>query len=306
MLEMISAEIFKASRKKRFWVLLAFFILVAPALQLISAAFVSNRVAGSGLADGNTINTAINQIASPYNMARNSLGGLFQLMLLPVVAVMAIFLIGEERSFKMWKTILVANPDRIRVITAKFVSGMLLLAAILFGGLLGSLVFGSLATVAGLSDGFGGDWGALVALHFLQWLVLAAPLALGFLIAWLTASPAIAVIGVVVLPGLIETIVRAAIVAQVGQLSPLSAPLEAARLQQVLQDVPRFFLTPNISLGSRLLGQDAVNLLGSSAPSVIPVLDWSQVGWSVGVSGVYFLLFAGLMVWSFTSRDVQE
>lgn len=306
MLEMIAAEIFKASRKKRFWVLLAFFILVAPALQLISAAFVSSRVAGSAFDNGTTVATAINQIASPYNMARNSLGGLFQLMLLPVVAVMAIFLVGEERTFKMWKTILVANPDRVRVITAKFVSGMLLLAAVIFGGLLGSLVFGTLATVAGLSSGFGGDWGALVALHFLQWAVLAAPLALGFLISWLTASPAIAVIGVVVLPGLIETIIRAGIVAQVGQLSPLSAPLEAARLQQVLQDVPRFFLTPNISLGSRVLGQDAVNLLGSSAPSVIPVLDWSQVGWSVAVSGVYFLLFAGLVIWSFTSRDVQE
>lgn len=306
MLEMIAAEIFKASRKKRFWVLLAFFILVAPLLQLVSAAFVSSRVSGSGLADGTTINTAINQIASPYNMARNSLGGLFQLMLLPVVAIMAIFLVGEERTFKMWKTILVANPDRVRVIGAKFIAGMLLLAAIIFGGLLGSLVFGTLATVAGLSSGFGGEWGSLVALHFLQWLVLAAPLALGFLIAWLTASPAIAVIGVVVLPGLIETIIRAALVAQVGQLSPLSAPLEAARLQQLLQDVPRFFLTPNISLGSRVLGQDAVNLLGTNAPGVIPTLDWSQIGWSVGVSGVYFLLFAGLVIWSFTSRDIQE
>jgi ABC-type transport system involved in multi-copper enzyme maturation permease subunit len=303
---MIAAEIFKASRKKRFWVLLAFFIVVAPLLQLVSAAFVSSRVAGSGLADGNTINTAINQIASPYNMARNSLGGLFQLMLLPVVAVMAIFLVGEERTFKMWKTILVANPDRVRVIVAKFIAGMLLLAGVIFGGLLGSLVFGTISTLVGLSSGFGGDWGALVAMHFLQWLVLAAPLALGFLIAWLTASPAIAVIGVVVLPGLIETIIRAALVAQVGQLSPLSAPLEGARLQQLLQDVPRFFLTPNISLGSRVLGQDAVNLLGTNAPSVIPTLDWSQIGWSVGVSGVYFLLFAGLVIWSFTSRDVQE
>ncbi len=303
---MIAAEIFKASRKKRFWVLLAFFILIAPLFQLISAAFVAKSVAGSGLADGNTINTAINQISSPYNMARNSLGGLFQLMLLPVVAVMAIFLVGEERTFKMWKTILVANPDRMRVITAKFIAGMLLLAAVIFGGLLGSLVFGGISTLVGLSSSFGGDWGAMVAMHFLQWLVLAAPLALGFLIAWLTASPAIAVIGVVVLPGLIETIIRAVLVAQVGPLSPLSAPFEAARLKQLLEDVPRFFLTPNISLGSRVLGQDAVNLLGANAPVALPTLDWSQITWSVGVSGVYFLLFAGLVIWSFTSRDVQE
>ncbi len=303
---MIAAEIFKASRKKRFWVLLAFFILIAPLFQLISAAFVAKSVAGSGLADGNTINTAINQISSPYNMARNSLGGLFQLMLLPVVAVMAIFLVGEERTFKMWKTILVANPDRMRVITAKFIAGMLLLAAVIFGGLLGSLVFGGISTLVGLSSSFGGDWGAMVAMHFLQWLVLAAPLALGFLIAWLTASPAIAVIGVVVLPGLIETIIRAVLVAQVGPLSPLSAPFEAARLKQLLEDVPRFFLTPNISLGSRVLGQDAVNLLGANAPVALPTLDWSQITWSLGVSGVYFLLFAGLMIWTFTSRDVQE
>ncbi len=303
---MIAAEIFKASRKKRFWALLGFFILIAPLFQLISAAFVARSVAGGGLADGNTINTAINQISSPYNMARNSLGGLFQLMLLPVVAVMAIFLVSEERTFKMWKTILVANPDRIRVITAKFISGMLILAAVIFGGLLGSLVFGTVSTLVGLSSGFDGDWGAMVAMHFLQWLVLAAPLALGFLIAWLTASPAIAVIGVVVLPGLLETIIRAGLVAQVGPLSPLSAPFEAARLKQLLEDVPRFFLTPNISLGSRVLGQDAANFLGTNAPVALPTLDWSQIGWSVGVSGVYFLLFAGLVIWSFTSRDVHE
>ncbi len=306
MFEMIRAELFKASRKKRFWVLVAVFLVIAPLLQLISATFVSSRVAGTAFDQGDTIAQAINQVASPYNMARNSLGGVLQLMLLPLVAVIAIFLVGEERTFKMWKTILVANPDRVRVIAAKFMAGMLLIAAVMLSGLLGSLVFGTIATVLGLSSGFAGEWGALISLNALQWLVLAAPLAMGFLISWWFASPAMAVIGIVVLPGLLETIVRAAIVAQTGQLSPLNAPLEAARLREALENVPRFFLTPNINVGSRLLGQDTSNLLGGSVPNVLPTLDWSQIGWSVGVAGVYFLLFAGLAIWSFTSRDVHE
>jgi ABC-type transport system involved in multi-copper enzyme maturation permease subunit len=306
MFEMIAAELFKASRKKRFWVLVAVFLVIAPLLQLISAAFVSSRVAGTVFDQGNTVTQAINQVASPYNMARNSLGGVLQLMLLPLVAVIAIFLIGEERTFKMWKTILVANPDRVRVIAAKFIAGMLLIAVVMLSGLLGSLVFGTVATAFGLSSGFAGEWGALISLNVLQWLVLAAPLALGFLISWWFASPAMAVIGIVVLPGLLETIVRAAIVAQTGQLSPLNAPFEAARVREALENVPRFFLTPNINVGSRLLGQDASNLLGGSVPNVLPTLDWSQIGWSVSVAGVYFLLFAGLAIWSFTSRDVHE
>jgi hypothetical protein len=304
---MIAAEIFKASRKKRFWVQLIGTVIIFPLLSVIVAAFISGR--GGGVAPDETIKQVVNQIATPYSMARNGLwlfGFFVYFALLPIVAVVSIFLIGEDRGFKMWKTILVANPNRLQVIAAKFMAGMLLLAGILFGGLLGSLVFGTFSTIVGLSSGFSGDWGSLIAMYFLQWLILTAPLALGFLISWLVASPAITVFGIVLLPAIIEGIIRAWLVAQVGPLSPLSAPLEAARLQETLERVPRFFLTPNINIGSRLLGDDAEKIFGAQANLVLPTLDWSQIGWSVGVSGVYFLLFAGLVIWSFTSRDVQE
>jgi hypothetical protein len=147
MLEMIRAELFKASRKKRTWVMIALSSLGSPLLQFISAAFVASRVLGTVADQGTTITTTLEQIASPFNMARNTLAASSTLpfILLTVVAVFAVLLVGEERTFKMWKTILVANPDRMQVLAAKFATGMILLFFVIFGGLIGSLLFGGLA-----------------------------------------------------------------------------------------------------------------------------------------------------------------
>ena len=190
MLEMIRAELFKASRKKRTWVMIALSSLGSPLLQFISAAFVASRVLGTVADQGTTIATTLEQIASPFNMARNTLAASSTLpfILLTVVAVFAVLLVGEERTFKMWKTILVANPDRMQVLAAKFATGMILLFFVIFGGLIGSLLFGGLAMLLGYSKGAGGNWLELLAIHGLQWLALAAPLMMGFLIARLNAS----------------------------------------------------------------------------------------------------------------------
>ena len=308
MLEMISAEWFKAFRKKRFWVLLALFAVVTPLIQLVTAFFVSSRVSGTIADQGEAIARALTEIASPYSLARNAVGGLLPLMLLPLAAVVGIFLIGEERTFKMWKTILVANPNRMRVLVAKFISGMLILGAIIVAGIVGGVFFGTIAIPFGLASGFAGDWGNFFLLALLQWLVLAAPLALGFLISWAFASPALAVIGVVVLPALLEGIITASIGFQLTRVSALNAAFQADRLRETLTEWQRFFFTPNLNLGQRLIGESLQNAgLGDFVPkNILPTLEWDKIWWSVGVAAVYGIVFAGIMIWSFRTRDIHE
>ena len=311
MFEMIRAELFKASRKKRTWMLIALSSLGSPLLQFISAAFVASRVLGTVADQGATVATTLEQIASPFNMARNTLAASSTLpfILLTLVAVFAVLLVGEERTFKMWKTILVANPNRMQVLAAKFLSAMILLFLVIFGGLLGSLLFGGLAMLLGYSKGASGNWLELIGIHGLQWLALAAPLMMGFLIAWLNASPAIAVIGIVVAPNILEAIISGAVLSQIERVSLLNAPFQAERIQELIQSVPRYFLTPNLAFGARLVGQAGRDLVGdgnSAVAGFLPTMNWNEIGWSMGVCGVYFLIFTALMVWSFGTRDVQE
>jgi ABC-type transport system involved in multi-copper enzyme maturation permease subunit len=310
MLEMISAEWFKAFRKKRFWVLLILFGVIAPLIQLVTAGFLSSRVSGTvAEAVGNdAVAKAISEIASPYSLVRNAVGGVLPLLLLPLAAIVGIFLVGEERTFKMWKTILVANPDRMRVLASKFITGMLILGAVILSGIAGGLVFGTIAIPFGLASSFAGNWGEFFAIALLQWVVLAAPLALGFLISWLFASPAIAVIGVVVLPALIEGIATASIVFQLNRVSALNATFQAERLRETLEQWQRFFFTPNLNLGQRLIGQSLQNAgFGDFMPSnIVPSIEWDKIWWSVGAASVYALIFAAIMVWSFKTRDIHE
>ncbi|MFN3265639.1 MAG: ABC transporter permease subunit [Deinococcales bacterium] len=311
MLEMIAAEWFKAFRKKRFWVLLILFAVIAPLIQLVTAGFINSRVAGTvaEAVGSDNVAKAISEIASPYSLVRNAVGGVLPLLLLPLAAIVGIFLVGEERTFKMWKTILVANSDRMRVLGAKFITGMLILGAIILAGVLGGLFFGTLAIPLGLASSFAGNWGEFFVIAFLQWVVLAAPLALGFLISWLSASPAIAVIGVVVLPALIEGIITASVVFQLNRISALNAAFQAERLRETIAAWQRFFFTPNLNLGQRLIGQSLQNAgLGDvvNTGDIIPVIEWDKIWWSVGVASLYVLVFAAIMVWSFRTRDIHE
>jgi ABC-type transport system involved in multi-copper enzyme maturation permease subunit len=306
MFEMIRAELTKGLRKKRFWLLFAIVTLIVPLIQLISAAFISGRVS-SALAENATVARALSEIASPYSLARNHIGGTMQALLYVLAAIVAVFIVGEDRTYKMWKTILVAQPDRLKVLIAKFVSGMLIMLVMILGGLVGAFLFGSIGVALGYASTFAGDWGNLLGIAALQWLVLAAPLALGFLISWLTISPAIAVIGVVVLPTLVEGIVTALMALTIGRVTPLTAALEAQRAQQNIETVRHYFFTPNVGIGARLLS-DALKGLGVTGSSVnaLPNVDWNQIWASVGISAVYFAIFAGVLVWNFTTRDVHD
>lgn len=300
MLDMVNAELLKAWHKKRFWLLVALFAVLIPAAQLAGAAFVT-RIAGD--AGG----AAAEQVASPFNLARNAIGGALPALLMVIAAIVAVFLIGEDRGYRMWKVIFTSGRDRLMVLAAKFLAGMAILAAIVAGALAGSLVFGAVGVALGLADGFGGDWGTLLALYALQWLALAAPLALGFLVSWVVASPAIAVIAIVILPGLVEGVITASITAQArgGMLGALTS---AATIRDRLEAATRFYFTNNVNIGSRYATDQVSQAFGTGA-GALPFATgfaWDTVWWSLGVAAVYLALFAGLTVWSFTTRDVHD
>jgi ABC-type transport system involved in multi-copper enzyme maturation permease subunit len=311
MLEMIAAELMKATRKRRFWILTMVLALVAPLVQLVVAGFVHDRVAGTVVDQGDVVARAIRELASPYSLTRNFLGGIVPPALLIMAALIGSFLMGEDRSYKMWKTILVANPDRMRVLLAKFLSGMLIAGFVMLAGVLGAVVFGVIGIILGFASSFAGDWGNIAAIFGVQWLSFAAPLALAFLLGWLLVSPLLGGVLTVIGPGLAEGIIVAVVgLTQVNRVTPLNAPFQQQRIQDTIETLQRFFFTPNINPGSRLIGQAINDTLGGSNPGLslpgFPPLEWDKIGFSGGVTAVYALLFLGLLIWSFTTRDIQE
>jgi ABC-type transport system involved in multi-copper enzyme maturation permease subunit len=312
MLEMMQAELMKASRKKRFWILTVVLAVIVPLVQVVVAGFVQNRTAGTVVDQDNLVARAIQEIASPYSLTRNFLGAVLPTVLLVMAALIGSFLMGEDRSYKMWKTILVANPDRVKVLTAKFLSGMVIAGFVMLAGVIGSVVFGVVGIVLGFASSFAGDWGNIAAVFGVQWLIFAAPLALAFLLGWLLVSPLLGGVLVVLGPALAEGIVLAVVsLTQVNRVTPLNAPLQTQRIQETVENLQRFFFTPNINPASRLVGQALRDTFGGSIPGGgtlpgFPALEWDKIAFSGGVAAVYAALFVGLLIWSFTTRDIHE
>ncbi len=311
MLEMMQAELMKASKKRRFWILTIIVAIIVPLVQLIIAAFVQNRAGGTVLDQGDVVARAIQEVASPYSLTRNFLGGIVPTMLLIMAALVGSFLMGEDRSYKMWKTILVANPDRIKVLSAKFLSGMTIALVIMIAGVLGAVLFGLVGLLLGFSSSAAGDWGNIAGIFAVQWLSFAAPLALAFLLGWLLVSPLLGGVLVVLGPSILEGIILAVVsLSQVNRVTPLNAPLQQGRITDVIETLQRFFFTPNVTPGSRLVGQALQDTFGGNLPSgslaAFPALEWDKIAFSGGVTAVYAALFVGLLIWSFTTRDIQE
>ena len=313
MLEMMQAELMKASKKKRFWILTIVVAIIAPLVQLVIAGFVQSRAGGTVLDQGDVVARAIQEVASPYSLTRNFLGGIVPTMLLIMAALIGSFLMGEDRSYKMWKTILVANPDRIKVLSAKFLSGMTIALFIMVAGVLGAVLFGLIGMILGFSSSAAGDWGNIAGIFAVQWLSFAAPLALAFLLGWLLVSPLLGGVLVVLGPGILEGIILAVVsLSQVNRVTPLNAPLQQGRIQEVIEGLQQFFFTPNINPASRLVGQALRDTFGGNLPSgsgglaAFPALEWDKIAFSGGVAAVYAALFIGLLIWSFTTRDIQE
>lgn len=308
----IRAELFKVRQKRRTYVLAGLYWVLLPVLALIVARVLEVNVSGSFLEDeGLGISTILNEFASPFGLARLALVGPAYLnpsYYMIIVALFAALLVGEERSQNMWKTTLVAQPNRTAVYVGKFAVAWLLFAVLVVGAMLSGVIFGAVGTTF-LSTDFGGSWSSLFPAAGMQILFSLAAIAFAFLMIFLLRNVALGIVTVFFLPSLVEALYSAFRTLVVMQpLTRFNAVFQALNLQQTLENVPLYYFTANLYYPSRSLVGDLVplingveaeaNLFGGLIGSNLSMLHAS------GVMAVYFLIFALLGYWLFLRRDV--
>lgn len=311
----IRAELFKAVRKRRTYILAALWWVLLPALLLIVGRVVQVNVSGSFVEENVPVRDLVQLIAAPFGISRLALT--LPALVSPsfyiiVISLLAALFIGEERSQNMWKTVLVAQPKRLAVLAGKFVVAMLILGVYLLGAYLSGLVFGAVGTLF-LPTDFGGDWLGLASLYGLQWLYAVGGMSFAFLMIWLLRNQALGLVSVFFLPALLEGIYTVyATVVGFQPLNRLNAIFQALRLRQTLEDLPRYFFTSNLYAPARQPVRDLLALLGETPSGANS--DFGPFANILG-SGItleqaalvmagYALAFGAILVWSFLRRDV--
>jgi ABC-type transport system involved in multi-copper enzyme maturation permease subunit len=316
LLNVINAELFKTLRKRRVFVLAGLFWLVLPIILLIVGSVIRNNLGGTFADSDEVINiqTTIQEIASPYGIARLML--MLPTFMSPtyyiiIIALLAALFMGEERSQNMWKTTLVAQPNRLAVLAGKFIVTFLIFGAILLGAYLSSILFGAIGTLF-LQTNFSGDWFGLLRLYLLQWLFSIAAIAFAFLMVWFIRNIALGIVSIFFLPALLEgiySLYRTAVGFE--RLTQLNALFQTLRLRNTLEELPRYFFTRNLYAPSRNPVNDIVRSLGGDPNSgdfgefFNNFLGNFPLAHSGRVMAVYALIFGGLLLWRFLRRDVS-
>lgn len=310
----VRAELFKLLRKRRSYVLAGLWWGLLPALGLLVGHVLFTTLGGSFANEGGGIDLAIDAIASPYGLARIALVGpayLAPSFYLIVVALLATLLVGEERGHSMWKTVLVAQPQRLAVMAGKVAVAMLALAALMAGAALAGVLFGALGTLW-LPTGWGGAWGALLGLYALQWLLSAALVLFTFLLVFLFKNMVLGVVTAFFLPGLLEgiyTLYRATV--GFAPVNRLNVFFQAIELQQRLEAIPRYFFTSNAYAPARAPLRELVAAIGAGGADIPPDALSQLLGadltlqHSALVMLGYALVFGVLLFWRFARHDVE-
>jgi ABC-type transport system involved in multi-copper enzyme maturation permease subunit len=308
------AELRKSRFKKRFWILLIIMGIVTPLVQVIIAYFVTQNLSGGQLDSSGAISKGIAEnAATAFSLGRNFISAGIAIFLLPISAMVGNYFIGEERGFKMWKVILVSQPNRLNVLLGKFLAGIMLLAILILGSGLGNIIIGFLANLAFFHAPNTGDWGTLISLYFLQCLTVTAPLALAMLLSSIIAAPAMSLLGTILLPRILEGIIFASVFSQIQKINVINAAFQAIKLKNLLEQVPRYFLTDNLNLGASFAISNVTggilkgrNSSGDNPLGRILEFSWDNTWWSVGVCVVYAAIFLGAVLAMWRRRDVLD
>lgn len=315
--QVIRAELFKSFKKKRLYVFSFLWWILLPVLSLIIA-LVVHANAGSMLDEGETLTEVVNQISSITAIARN---GLFMSslpffpMFLIFVVLIAALLIGEERRFNMWKTVLTTQPSRWQVMTGKILAGMLLLGIIVFGAYLSACFFGWLSTLfvpTTLPT-------AAVLLEYLgyfalQWAFGLAAMLFAFLMIWVLRNQVMGIISVFFLPALVQGLYS--IYALSANLDPatnqFAAMIEAMQLRRTLERLPRYFFDTNLYAPAREpLTSDVANGVEDITPSDLEGLGLDNIFQMPTLPeasltiAIYAAVFGVLLYTSFSRRDIS-
>ncbi len=316
LLNVMNAELFKAVRKKRTYIMAGLLWVLLPILVLIVGRILFTTFATEFVDNSSPITAAdaVQVVASPFGIAR--IGLMLPALLSPpfyilVIALLAALFIGEERSQNMWKTSLVAQPNRWAVLFGKFFVAMILYGVLLFGMYLLSFVYGGIGMLF-LPTTFSGDWLNLLGLYTLQWLFGTAAMFFAFLMIWLLRNIALGIVSVFFVPVILEGIYTIyATTVGFQPLNRLNAAFQALRLRKALEDLPTYFFTRNLyapsreplsqvvtSLGGDVTGGEDLGPLESLIGSV--TLESAAV-----VMAVYALIFGTLLTVLFLRRDVS-
>ncbi|HKI57619.1 MAG TPA: hypothetical protein VKA00_00195 [Trueperaceae bacterium] len=312
-LNAVRAELFKGFRKRRFYLLAGLYWVLLPAVALITAAVLDHNLTGSFANQGGQIGQVLQGFASPFGMARLAL--MAPALMSPTgyivaVALFAGLFIGEERTQRMWKTVLAVQPARMSVLAGKVLAGMILLAVLLGG----ALAFATLAGVVGtlfLPTTFAGPWGQVAGLFVLQWLQLLAALLLAYLLVFLVRSGTLGIILVIFLPALLEGLYT--VLNTLSLLRPLTrvnAVFQALRLKQAWEALPHYFFSANLYAPARHLLQPFLRSTGAPEGADLGPLSnllgqGITLAHAAAVMAGYALVFGALTAWLVARRDVE-
>ena len=309
----VRAELFKATHKRRIYFFAALAWILPAVILLIIAYLAHARI---NIDDGGITEEIIKFLASPIGIARINLILLinFAFFLILLIALLSTLFIGEERNQKMWKTVLVAEPNRFTVLVGKIITAMLLLFFLFLGCFLSAVAFGGIGTLF-LPTQFFGDWLPLVKFYFLQWLFTLTMLLFGFLMVWWIKNNALGIVAIILLPRIVESLYGIyVLISGIGQVNNrFMVALEALKLRKTLENLPQYFLTSNFSAPSRevlremLLIEELAELdffsdiAGAGPLASAFAIDLNR---SIIVMGIYALIFGLLLFWSFKKQDV--
>ncbi len=314
-LHVVHAELFKVLRKRRTYVLAGLWWGLLPALALIVGRLLHVNLAGGAFtADLGGIAEAVQTIASPFGLARIALVGpayMSPTFYIIVVALLAALLIGEERGHAMWKTVLVAQPQRLAVMAGKVSVAMLVLGALMAGAALAGVLFGAFGTTF-LPTDWSGAWSSLAGLFALQWAFSLAAVLFAFLMIFLFKNVALGVVTVFFLPGLLEglyTLYRATVGFQ--PVNRLNVFFQAIQLQQRLEAAPQYFFTANLYAPARSPVTELMGALSTGGANVGADAFGQLLGSGItlphaaAVMAGYALAFGLALFWRFARQDVD-
>ncbi|CAN5443498.1 hypothetical protein BH24DEI1_BH24DEI1_13050 [soil metagenome] len=304
----VRAELFKVTRKRRAYLMALFLWALFPALLLLVGWLVQTRISGALVEDAVSLNALVQAIASPYALSRNVLlllGNSSPNLLMVVVALLAALLIGEERANNTWKAVLTNQPNRLAVLAGKVVALMLVLGVLLLGAYLFGLLLGLLGTLF-LPTTPAGAWGELAGLYLLQWAFALAAVLFASLLVWLIRSLPVAIVAIFFLPAMLEGAVSFYLVTSgLNLTNRITALLQALRLRQLAETLPQYFLSTNLYAPARRPLAELGEVFGAGAfGGPLAGLFTADLGRAALVLLGYGLLFGGLLAWSFTRRDV--
>jgi ABC-type transport system involved in multi-copper enzyme maturation permease subunit len=315
LLNVIQAELFKAIRKRRTYVLAGLWWVLLPALILIVGRVILVNFSTEFVENNSpvTAKVVLQNIASAFGIARLHL--LFPAMVSPsgymvIFALLAALFIGEERAQNMWKTTLVSQPNRLAVLFGKFITAMIIFGVMLFGGYLLSFLYGAIGRMF-LPTDFSGEWLPLLRLYGLQWLYGVAGMFFAFLFIWIFRNVALGIVAIFFLPALVEGLYTVyATVVGFQPLNRLNAFFQVLRLRQTLENLPKYFFTSNLYAPARNPLTEVVSSLGGNPGDDLgPISNLIGAGITLEhaalVMAGYALIFGGFLTWRFLRSDVQ-